>query len=195
MTQYFERLREIVMHPDVLIHSPEPIRLASGEMSSDFIDGKLAVDDPDDLDFVGSAMFATACEAGVEFDAVGGLALGAVPFTFAVAQAARCKGLVSSKEPKGRGTNRGVEGARIRPGLRVMIVDDVGTTGGSIRCAYERVQQQGGQVVFATTLVDRGDSASEYFKGVAVPYVPMLTYSDLEIEPVGHDPQQAATAG
>ena len=194
MSNYFERNREIVMDPAVLTHTPEPIRLASGEMSRDFIDGKLAVADPDDLDWVGAAMFRAASSLGIEFDAVGGLVLGAVPFTFAVAHAARCKWFMIRKEPKGRGTNRWIEGVRIEPGMRVMIVDDVVTTGGSIRDAYEHVVEEGGNVVFATTLVDRGDLAAEYFESVKVPYVPMLTYRDLNITPVGRGSQPAAAA-
>lgn len=186
MSNARDRIRQLVMAPSVLTHSPEPIRLASGEMSQDFIDGKLAVADPDDLDFVGTAMFEVARSMGIEFDAVGGLVLGAVPFTFAVAHAARCKWFMVRKEPKGRGTNRWIEGARIQPDMRVMIVDDVVTTGGSIRSAYEHVVEVGGIVVFATTLVDRGDLAAEYFESVKVPYVPMLTYRDLNIAPVGN---------
>lgn len=189
------RLREIVMDPAVLQHLPEPVQLASGEMSRDFIDGKHAVDDPDDLAFVGQAMLAAARDARVDFDAVGGLVLGAVPFTFAVAQAARCKWFLIRKEPKGRGTNRWVEGARITTGDRVMLVDDVVTTGGSIGDSYHRVRAEGGEVVFATTLVDRSDFASEFFKGVGVPYVPMLTYRDLGIPPVGRGTRAATTTG
>ncbi len=185
MSQFSARLLEIVTDPTVLQHLPEPIRLASGEMSRDFIDAKVAVDDPDDLEFVGRAMVAAAQQADVEFDAVGGLVLGAVPFTFAVAGAARCKWFLIRKEPKGRGTNRWIEGARITPGMRVVLVEDVVTTGGSIRDAYERVGLEGGTVVFATTLVDRGDQAAGFFEGAGVPYVAMVTYRDLGIEPVG----------
>ncbi len=185
MTVYYERLRQMVMDPAVLTHSAEPIKLASGEMSRDFIDGKLAVDDPDDLDFVGAAMCDAASSKGIDFDAVGGLVLGAVPFAFAVAGVARCKWFFIRKETKGRGTNRRTEGARIEPGMRVIVVDDVVTTGGSIRQAYEYLLEQGAQVVFATTLVDRGDIATKYFEEVGIPYVPMLTYKDLDIDPVG----------
>jgi orotate phosphoribosyltransferase len=184
MSEFSARIRELVMDPDVLRHLPEPVLLASGEMSRDFIDAKLAVDDPDDLELVGRAMAAAAHDAGIEFDAVGGLVLGAVPFTFAVAQAARSRWFLIRKEPKGRGTNRWAEGARIGPGSRVMLVDDVITTGGSIQLAYERVVGEGAEVVFATTLVDRGDRAAQFFDAVGVPYVPVLTYRDLGIEPV-----------
>lgn len=182
---WFSRLREMVMDPAVLQRLPEPVRLASGEMSRDFVDGKRAVADPDDLDFVGVAMAAAATEANVEFEAVGGLVLGAVPFTFAVAHAARSKWFLIRKEPKGRGTNLWVEGCRLTPDMAVMIVDDVVTTGGSMRDAYDRATGQGARVVFATTLVDRGDAATRFFEEVAVPYVPMLDYRDLGIDPIG----------
>lgn len=194
MSNYTDRIREIVMAPEVLTHTPEPIRLASGEMSRDFIDGKLAVADPDSLACVGAAMFQAASSRGIEFDAVGGLVLGAVPFTFAVAAAARCEWFMIRKEPKGRGTNRWIEGSRIEPGMRVMIVDDVVTTGGSIRDAHVHVVDEGAEVVFATTLVDRGDLGAAYFEEVGVPYVPLLTYRDLDIEPVGRGSQPAAAA-
>jgi orotate phosphoribosyltransferase len=183
--EFTTRLRELVMDPAVLQHLAEPVRLASGEMSRDFIDAKLAVDDPDDLALVGRAMAAAARDAGVAFDAVGGLVLGAVPFTFAVAQAAPCRWFLIRKEPKGRGTNRWAEGARIGPDSRVMLVDDVVTTGGSMQLAYEKVAGEGAKVVFATTLVDRGDVAAAFFHRAGIPYVPMLTYRDLGIEPVG----------
>lgn len=193
MTDFRARLLDMVTDPAVLLHLPEPVELASGEMSRDFIDAKHAVDDPDDLDLVGAAMLAGACEAGIEFDAVGGLVLGAAPFTFAVAQAARCKWFLIRKEPKGRGTNLWFEGARISSGTRVMLVDDVVTKGGSIRAAYERVVDEGGDVVFATALVDRSDFAAGFFAKVGVPYVPMLTYDDLGIDPVGHGSRTEAT--
>lgn len=188
------RLHAIVSHPDVLTELPEPIRLASGAMSQHFIDGKHAVDDPEDLQFVGEAMLASAREVGVEFDAVGGLVLGAVPFTFAVARAADRKWFLIRKEPKVHGTRKLVEGAHLKEGDRVMLVDDVVTTGGSIRIAYNEVRAIGADVVFATTLVDRGDQSSEFFRGVGVPYKPLVTYHDLDIPPVRYGHQEAARA-
>jgi orotate phosphoribosyltransferase len=178
------QLLDVVTAPDVLKRLPEPVRLASGEWSSVFIDGKYAVSTAYALDLVGRAMWGAADQAGVTFSAVGGLELGAVPFTFAVAGVARCNWFLVRKQPKGRGTNLWVEGAHLGPGTPVMLVDDVVTTGGSIVNAHERVREQGAEVVFASTLVDRGDEAKQFFAGQEVPYQPMLTYEDLGIEPV-----------
>lgn len=186
------RLLRLVANPDALRRFDEPVQLASGEWSYEFIDAKRAVTHPDDLAFVGSAMTAAAREANAAFDAVGGLALGAVPFTFAVAQAAACRWFVIRKETKGRGTNLRVEGAPLTPDTRVLLVDDVVTTGGSIRDAYDAVRAEGASVAFATALVDRGEQAAAFFRREGVPYQPLLTYRDLDIPPVG---QASAATG
>jgi orotate phosphoribosyltransferase len=191
---YRQRLLDIVNRPSVLQRLPEPVRLAGGDWSDVFIDAKHGVAEPDDLELVGAAMSEAAGEAGVEFDAVGGLVLGAAPFTFAVAQAARVKWFLIRKEPKGRGTNLWIEGARIEPGLRVMLVDDIVTKGGSIQQAHKHAVEEGAEVVFATTLVDRSDVAADFFRRQGIPYTPMLTYRDLDIPRVGDDLGRAATA-
>ena len=194
MTNYKGRLRHVATRESVLQHFAVPIQLASGEWSQDFIDGKHAVADPKDLALAGEAMLAAARDAGVGFDAVGGLVLGAVPFTFAVSQAAGCPWFLIRKEPKGRGTNLWVEGARLDPGMTVMLVDDVVTTGGSIRKAYDKVRELGAHVSFATTLVDRGLDATEFFQKHGVHYKAMLTYQDLGIQPIGREHRAPTSA-
>jgi len=89
------------------------------------------------------------------------------------------------KEPKGRGTNKLVEGGNVGPGSRVLLVDDIVTSGGSIRKACDVVQELGAEVVLACTVVDRGEVARRYFEQIGVPYEPLLTYTDLGIPPVG----------
>lgn len=166
-----------------LVHFEEPVTLASGEKSRDFIDAKAALARGDDL--------SVACQAILEeleptdFDAIGGMTLGADQFAHVVAVLAHKQWFVVRKEPKGRGTNRLLEGAKVGPGWRVVLVDDVVTTGGSIRKACEVIEHIGAQIVGAVTLVDRGDTACAYFAEREIPYHPMVTYKDLGIEPVG----------
>jgi orotate phosphoribosyltransferase len=166
-----------------LLRLPEPVVLASGELSRDFIDGKAALSRGDDLKL--------ACEAildsvgGVDFDAVGGLTMGADQFAHVIAVLAGKLWFVVRKEPKGRGTNKLVEGGKVGEGTRVLLVDDVVTTGGSIQKAYDAITGLGAVVVAAATLVDRGEIAAQYFRERDIPYTPVVTYRDLGIEPVG----------
>jgi orotate phosphoribosyltransferase len=165
----------------------EPIQLASGFRSRYFIDGKEALSHGSDLATACRAMIDEIAELGLEFDAVGGLTLGADQFAHGIALLASRDWFVIRKQPKGRGTNRTIEGAKLGPSVRVLLVDDVVTTGGSIQTAYSRVVQAGASVVAATTLVDRGEAAHEFFGRVGVPYRPLMTYSDLGIPQVGSE--------
>lgn len=162
---------------------PEPVQLASGEWSLDFIDGKRALENGADLEQACQAMLELV--AGIEFDAVGGLTLGADQFAHVIAVLARRKWFVVRKVVKGRGTNRRVEGADIHEGVKVLLVDDVVTTGASIREAYDVINELGAVVTGAVTLVDRGETARQMFQGERIPYHAVATYKDLGIEPVG----------
>ena len=164
---------------------PEPIELASGEMSSDFVDGKEALAQWSDLKVAGEAIVEALRADGIEFDAVGGLTLGADALAVAIAAAGDARWFIVRKEPKKRGTRRLIEGAQITTGDRVVLVDDAVTSGGSILQALDVAIEAGATPVAAVTLVDRGDIAAPKFAARGVPYFPMITYRDLEIVPVG----------
>jgi orotate phosphoribosyltransferase len=166
-----------------LTHLPEPVVLASGELSRDFVDAKAALSRGADLKLACEALLESL--GGRDFDAVGGLTMGADQFAHVVAVLADRQWFVVRKEPKGRGTNKLVEGAAVTSGTRVLLVDDVVTTGGSIQKAYDAMVSLGAVVVAAVTLVDRGDVAAGFFRDKGIPYFPLVTYRDLGIEPVG----------
>lgn len=166
-----------------LLRLGEPVRLASGQMSREFIDGKAALADGEDLEVACRAMLEAVED--IEFDAIGGLTMGADQFAHVVAVLARKQWFVVRKEPKGRGTDKLVEGAKVGEGTRALLVDDVVTTGGSIQKACDEITRLGATVAGAVTLVDRGDVAAAFFRERNVPYVPLVTYHDLGIEPVG----------
>ncbi len=164
---------------------PEAVQLSSGEWSRDFIDAKRALAHGVDLGLACRALAERLADAGIDFDAIGGLTLGADQFAHGTAIVAGKRWFVVRKQAKGRGTDQLIEGAALHAGVRAVLVDDVVTTGGSIRHALEVVQRTGADVVAAVTLVDRGEVARRFFAGAGVPYIPLLTYSDLGIDPVG----------
>lgn len=161
----------------------EPVVLASGELSRDFVDAKAALARGEDLQLACEALLESIGD--VDFDAVGGLTMGADQFAHVVAVLAKRQWFVVRKEPKGRGTNKVVEGAPVGPGTRVLLVEDVVTTGGSIQKAHAAITGLGATVVAAVTLVDRGEVAGRFFERQGIPYFPLVTYRDLGIEPVG----------
>ena len=170
-----------------LIQFDEPRELSSGELSRDFIDAKAGLSRGSELALACRVIAASVAAAGIEWDAVGGLTLGADQFAHGVVAVLDDdhEWFVVRKQPKGRGTNRLVEGTSLGPGTRVLLVDDIVTTGGSIQQAHRHVLDTGASVVAAVTLVDRSDVASAYFADHTVPYLPVFTYRDLGIVAVG----------
>ena len=101
--------------------------------------------------------------------------MGADPLAHGIAMVDERLGWFSvRKEPKQRGLSRWIEGARIGPGDRVLLVDDVVTTGGSIQQAYEHVLEAGATVVAALPVLDRGEVAGTFFVERQVPFQGLL---------------------
>lgn len=163
----------------------EPVRLASGEWSRDFVDVKAALADGAALRLACEELLAVAEGLGAAFDALGGMTMGADCFAHGAAVLGGLRWFVVRTAPKGRGTDRLVEGAALAPGVRVLLVDDVATTGGSILRAHDAVLATGAEVVGAVTLLDRGERTAKAFADLGVPYAAVLNYRDLGIEPVG----------
>ncbi|MBB2770219.1 UNVERIFIED_ORG: orotate phosphoribosyltransferase [Mycolicibacterium obuense] len=165
-------------------HREEPFRLASGQLSHDYIDGKYAVDNGERLTIVSRAVADLAARTGIEFDAVGGLTMGADPLAHGVAMVTGAAWFSVRKEQKQRGREQWIEGTRIEPGTRVLLVDDVISTGGSTALAFDRVVAAGAVVTGVIPMVDRGDVAATLFAERGVPFAALVTYRDLGIEPI-----------
>ena len=162
----------------------EPVELACGAMSSDFIDIKLALCRWADLQVACQAIVQQVREAGIDFNAAGGMTMGADPLAVGIAAVTGGHWFSIRKAPKKRGTNQLIEGTPLGPGHRVLLLEDATTTGGSSQKAYQAICDTGAEVVAAATVVDRGETARRRYEALGVPYFPMLTYTDLAIDPV-----------
>ena len=119
-------------------------------------------------------------------DAVGGMAIGADPITGAVITAAglagvSLKGFIVRKEAKGHGTQQMVEGPVVA-GEKVVIVEDVVTTGGSSVQAIEHVRAFGLEVTEVIGIVDRLQGGADAFANAGCLFHPLLTIRDLGVK-------------
>lgn len=178
-----EALRLIKAHG--YVHRDEPFKLAGGQLSHDYIDGKLAINTGPRLRVVSMAMIELARQRNMSFTHVGGLTMGADPLAHGIAMVADVGWFSVRKEPKPRGREQWIEGSQLDDEHRVLLVDDVVTTGGSIVKAYDRVIETGANVVGVIPMVDRGEVARGVFEDLGVSYAPLITYKDIGIAPVG----------
>lgn len=158
--------------------------LASGQKSPYYIDCRRVT-----LCSAGASLIAAGILKLLDqepFDAIGGLTLGADPIVGAVLRAAAdcgrdLRGFLVRKEAKGHGTGKRIEGP-LRAGDRVVIVEDVTTTGGSALQAIEAVESAGACVVRIVAVLDRLAGARDAFAAKRVPFSTLLTIRDLGLQ-------------
>jgi len=162
-----------------------PVTLSSGKQSDFYLDLRRTLMLPRGAKLAGDLVLARLLGGGAGVDAVGGMAVGAVPLVTAVLAAAaeplpKLVGFFVRKEAKRHGLGRQIEG-NFAPGQRVALVEDTTTTGGSTLDAVDLVEAAGGTVARVLCLVDRGEGAAEAFGARGVTLEPIFTRADLPI--------------
>lgn len=145
-----EILKKAVVHGKVT--------LSSGKEADYYIDLRRITLDSEAAPLVGEVMLDLTRD--LEFDAVGGLTLGADPVATAMMHVAAAKGrkldcFVVRKSEKAHGLQRRIEGPDVR-GKRVLAVEDTSTTGGSVLTAVQALKDEGAIVVGVAVIVERG---------------------------------------
>lgn len=148
--------------------------LASGEKSDVYIDVKRAWPDPPRLDLLARAL---AARVGVA-DRLAGMELGAVPLVVATAMRTHLPYVVLRKSVKEHGTRQAFEG-EVPRGARVLLIEDVTTTGGSSLRSVEVLRAAGGVVDRALVVVDREAGARDRLAAAGVRLEPLVTMSEL----------------
>ncbi|PHX96203.1 MAG: orotate phosphoribosyltransferase [Gemmatimonadetes bacterium] len=157
--------------------------LASGKQSSVYVDARLTTMSPEGLATIGPLALERIRAAGLDPDAVGGLTLGADPVAYAIAYASALAGsplraFTVRKEAKVHGTGKLIEGP-FTLGDRVVIVEDVITTGGSALRAIDAVRAAGGIIIGVLAVVDREEGGQEALAAAGVPIVALATASEV----------------
>ena len=149
------------------------VTLASGKEADYYVDMRRITLDGVAAPLVGRVMLDLTRD--LEYDAVGGLTLGADPVATAMLHASAAEGrvldaFVVRKEGKAHGLQRRIEGAPVE-GRRVLAVEDTSTTGGSALTAVAALREAGAEVVAVAVVVDRDTGAAERVQAEGLPYL------------------------
>lgn len=158
-----QRLATMILNRAFRYREDPPFTLASGGTSFYYFNCKTVSLDPEGMYLIGHTLFDLIRDAPET--AAGGLTLGADPIANALSlisyqEGRPIKSFVVRKEAKGHGTKSAVEG-NVAPGERVIVIDDVITTGGSTITAIEKVREAGLVTERVITLIDREEGGRE----------------------------------
>ena len=161
--------------------------LSSGRKSHYYVDARLTTMSAQGLEVIGLLGVSMIAEANWNARLVGGLTLGADPLAYSISVASRktppiFDAFVVRKESKGHGTRRRIEGC-FTEGSRVVVVEDVITTGGSALTAIKAIEDAQGVVVGVLGVVDRMESGRATIEKAGYPVLTMVTIRDLGVEP------------
>src|SRR5262245_21849960 len=173
-----EQLRELLKDQSLMFGD---FTLASGRKSTFYFDSKKTTLLPDGAWLTARAVLDLIREKGIRADAIGGLTLGADPIVCPVAALSHAEGpalraFIVRKEAKEHGTGRRIEG-NLKPGSKVIFVDDVVTTAGSTLKAIEAAEEEGHQVVAVICIVDREEGGAA--KLAKYPFHPLFRRSEI----------------
>lgn len=158
--------------------------LSSGKESNYYLDGRIITMTPEGAYLIAKIMLEMI--QGLDAVAFGGPTLGADPIVGAMAVVSHLenkpiKTFIVRKEAKAHGMGRQVEGPVLKPGDRVVIVDDVATSGKSLIEAKAALEKQGVKVVKALVIVDRLENAKDNLKAVGCDFESIFTIKDLGV--------------
>ncbi len=176
-----ERLGEIILKRSFQYSDNPPFTLASGRQSNYYFNCKPTTLDPEGMNLIGEIIFEMI--RGSAITAAGGLTLGADPIANALSVISYQKGkpinsFIVRKDVKNHGTKSAIEG-NVQSGDRVLIIDDVITTGGSTITAIEQARQAGLIVDRVITLIDREEGGRENIRKYAENIESVLTRTEV----------------
>ena len=148
--------------------------LTSGAVSDYYIDIKKASTNPSVLKKIAEAM----AELAEGYDLLAGMELGAVPLVVALSLETNVPYVIVRKEKREHGTSKQIEGEEVKD-KKVLIIEDVTTTGGSIIKTIKIIRENKGVVDEVVVVVDRESGAKEKLKNVDVSFIPLLSVSDI----------------
>ncbi len=165
-----------------LVHGA--VTLSSGKKADYYVDLRRVTLDAEAAPLIGRAMLQLTKD--LDFEAVGGLTLGADPVALAMTHQAAAQGrkldsFVVRKAEKTHGMQRRIEGPDVAR-RRVLAVEDTSTTGGSVLTAVEALREAGAEVVAVAVIVDRNTGSRERIAAAGLDYLYAVSKEDLGLE-------------
>jgi orotate phosphoribosyltransferase len=179
-----QRLIELILERTFKFTDKPTFKLASGTMSNFYFNCKPTTLNSEGMYLTGNLLYdIIEGRKSWKVKGVGGLTLGADPVANAIAYTSHLKGepleaFVVRKEPKKHGTMSWIEG-NVTKGDKVVIVEDVITTGGSTKKAIERARECGLNILGVIVLIDRQEGGREAIESLGVPVRMLLTKEEI----------------
>ena len=176
-----KRLIELILEK-AFKYSEEPVfKLVSGRVSNYYFNCKAVALHPEGMHLIGNLIFEMIKDLGIK--GIGGLTLGADPIAYAVAYTSFLKGnpieaFIVRKTPKSHGTMQLIEG-NVKKGDRVVIVDDVITTGKSTIEAITKAKEEGLEVVKVIAFIDRQEGGREAIEALGYKVDSVITRDEV----------------
>ncbi len=155
--------------------------MASGKKSSFYLDVKKAYTRPEVMEAIVERAKRKIQEKGLGFDRVAGVALGAVPLAAALGLELGVPFLMIRKQKKGHGTGDVIEG-ELNSGDRVLLVEDVTTSGSSVLSGVEALRASGALCDTVLTVVDRREGAKELLNKHGIDLLSLVEAGELGLE-------------
>jgi orotate phosphoribosyltransferase len=172
-----ERLLAIIRSQSLL--QDREFRLTSGRSSNFFIDLKKTMFDPEGAALLADLLFDQI--RGEDVDYIGGMEAGGIPIVAILCMRSwpekPLKGFFVRKAAKGHGTDQRVDGL-IERGAKVILFEDVTTTGGSAMQVVDQARQLDCQIMKVITIVDRLEGAAENFRQAGIKLEALFTWRD-----------------
>lgn len=180
MTTIAQQTARALLDIRAVVFTPEaPITFKSGIVSPIYIDNRCLPYEPEAWHQVIAGFQNAISEHALSFDVIAGIETGGIPHSAALAFSLNRPSVFVRKQPKEHGMKRRVEGGEVA-GKRVLLIEDLITTGGSSLSGVSALQDEGAQVVACLAIFSYGFAqAADAFAAIGVPLITLTTLADV----------------
>lgn len=179
MTEIAQQVAHVLLNTQIIGFTPHaPITFKSGIVSPVYVDNRRLPYQPDAWHQIIAAFQQTIDAHLLDFDVIAGMEVAGIPHSAALAYAMHRPSVFVRKQPKDHGTKKRVEGGEVN-GLRVLLIEDTVTTGGSSLSGVTALQNEGAQVIACLAIFSYGFAQAA--NAFAEAGVPLITLTSLEV--------------